>query len=114
MDYQRKRDPYLLGAESLLNPGAVNLLLSHNPDVFPVAAELGYDLVISGHTHGGQVTLEIVEQRVNAGHFFTPYVVGKYVRDRSNLYVSRGVGCVNLPMRIGAWPEITLLTLRSA
>lgn len=114
VDYQRKNSPYLQGAERLLNPAAVNLLLSHNPDVFPVAAELGYDLVISGHTHGGQVTLEIVEQSLNAGHFFTPYVVGQYQLDRSNLYVSRGVGCVNLPMRIGAWPEITLLTLRKA
>ncbi len=114
VDYQRRGHGYLVDAEELILPGATNLLLSHNPDVFPEAEALGYDLMISGHTHGGQVTLEIVEQNVNAGHFFTPYVVGEYRRNNAALYVSRGIGCVNLPMRIGAWPEITLLKLKSA
>ncbi len=114
VDYQLRRRPYLEGAESLRNPAALNLLLSHNPDVFPKAAELGYDLVISGHTHGGQVTLEIVEQTLNAGHFFTPYVTGRYEIGPNQLYVSRGIGTVNLPMRIGALPEIALLRLRRA
>jgi len=114
VDYQRRTRPYLEGADQLIHPGAVNLLLSHNPDVFPEAEALGYDLVISGHTHGGQVTVEIVEQTVNAGHFFTPYVVGEYRRNNAALYVSRGLGCVNLPMRIGAWPEVSLLKLESA
>ena len=86
--------------------------MSHNPDVFPVAADLGYDLVVSGHTHGGQVTVEIVEQWANPGRFLTPFVAGEYrIRD-SALYVSRGIGTVNLPMRIGALPEVTLLRLR--
>jgi predicted MPP superfamily phosphohydrolase len=112
VDYQRKGRPYLDGAEKLLRPGALNILLSHNPDVFPDAEKLGYDLVIGGHTHGGQVTVEIVEQWVNAGLFFTPYVAGEYRRGKSVLYVSRGIGTVNLPMRVGALPEITLLRLR--
>jgi hypothetical protein len=90
------------------------LLLSHNPDVFPRAAELGYDLVLGGHTHGGQVTVEIVEQWANPGRFFTPYVVGEYHIDNSALYVSRGIGTVNLPMRIGALPEVTLVRLKRA
>lgn len=114
VDYQRRGRPYLEGADRLMHPGATNLLLSHNPDVFPDAEALGYDLVISGHTHGGQVTVEIVEQTVNAGHFFTPYVVGEYRRNNAALFVSRGLGCVNLPMRIGAWPEVSLLKLESA
>ena len=114
VDYQQKANPYLVGASSLVRPDGVNLLLSHSPDVFPKAAELGYDLVVSGHTHGGQVTLEIVEQTVNAGHFFTPYVVGEYRIGDAGLYVSRGVGTVNLPMRIGALPEVTLLRLTRA
>lgn len=114
VDYQRKSRPYLEAAEQWVDPAAFNLLLSHNPDVFPTAAELGYDLTVSGHTHGGQVTIEIVEQHVNAGRFYTPYVAGAYNIDDKSLYVSRGVGTVNLPMRIGALPEITLLTLRRA
>ncbi len=114
VDYQRKELPYLESAESLLDPLAFNLLLSHNPDVFPVAAGMGYDLVIGGHTHGGQVTMEIVEQWVNAGRFFTPFVAGVYRSADSALYVSRGIGTINLPMRVGALPEITLLRLRRA
>jgi len=112
VDYQRQRQRYLVGAGQLIEPGAVNLLLSHNPDVFPVAADLGYDLVVGGHTHGGQVTVEIVEQTANVGRFFTPYVAGLYRRGRSALYVSRGIGTINLPMRLGAKPEVALLRLR--
>jgi len=114
VDYQRTTEPYLVGAANLKRDDAFNVLLSHNPDVFPRAAELGYDLTVAGHTHGGQVTLEIIEQTVNPGRFFTPYVVGSYQLGPSLLYVSRGLGTVNLPMRIGAFPEISVLKLRHA
>lgn len=114
VDYQRKHLPYLKNAEAMIDPLAFNILLSHNPDVFPVAAAMGYDLVIGGHTHGGQVTMEIVEQWVNASRFFTPFVAGAYRSANSALYVSRGIGTINLPMRVGALPEITLLRLRRA
>ena len=112
VDYQRKAYPYLLGAERMVEPNALNLLLSHNPDVFPVAAEIGYDLVLAGHMHGGQVTVEILKQWANAGHFFTSFVAGEYRLSSSLLYVNRGIGTVNLPLCIGATPEVTLLTLR--
>jgi hypothetical protein len=114
VDYQSRRKPYLEGADDLIEPDTLNVLLSHNPDVFPVAADLGYDLVISGHTHGGQITVEILDQWANPGRFFTPFVAGEYRRGNAALYVSRGIGTVGLPMRIGAMPEITLLRLRSA
>ncbi|MEZ5394437.1 MAG: hypothetical protein R2724_16615 [Bryobacterales bacterium] len=86
VDYQRTSQPYLVGAENWIEPGALNLLLSHNPDVFPVAAKQGYDLVLSGHTHGGKITLEIVDQTVNPGRFLTPYVSGSYQIDKSSIY----------------------------
>ena len=114
VDYQRQRRPYLAGAGRLLEPGAVNLLMSHNPDVFPKAADLGYDLVVGGHTHGGQVTVEILEQTMNVVRFFTPYVAGIYRLRAASLYVSRGIGTINLPMRLGARPEVSLLRLRRA
>ena len=114
VDYQRRNEPYLVGAENLLEKDALNVLLSHNPDVFPVAADLEYDLVISGHTHGGQITVEIIEQWANPGRFFTPFVAGEYRLGAAGLYVSRGIGTVSLPMRIGALPEITILRLRHA
>jgi predicted MPP superfamily phosphohydrolase len=114
VDYQRKAMPYLTSAESHIRSDATNILLSHNPDVFPKAAELGYDLTIGGHTHGGQVTMEIAEQYLNPARFFTPYVYGEYNRGNAALYVSRGLGTVNLPMRIGALPEIPLLRLKQS
>jgi hypothetical protein len=114
VDYQSQRKPYLVGAGRLVRTGAVNLLMSHNPDVFPVAADLGYDLIVGGHTHGGQVTVEILEQTLNISRFFTPFVAGLYRRGSSALYVSRGIGTINLPMRLGARPEVALLRLTRA
>lgn len=113
VDYQNSRRPYLRGAETLLRPDAVNILLSHNPDVFPVAAAQGYQLTIAGHTHGGQVRVEILHQDFNVARFFTPFVDGLYQRGDASIFVSRGIGTIAIPARIGAPPEVALLTLRS-
>lgn len=114
VDYQRRASgaTYLRGAEKLIEPGAFNVLLSHNPDVFPVAARQGYQLTIAGHTHGGQVRVEILRQDLNVARFFTPYVDGLYRRDDKAIFVSRGIGTIALPARLGAPPEVALLTLR--
>ena len=92
----------------------MNLLLSHNPDVFPVAAKQGWDLTLAGHTHGGQVTVEILDRSLNVARFFTPFVYGLYHSGRSSIYVTRGIGTIALPTRIGAPPETALLRLRKA
>jgi predicted MPP superfamily phosphohydrolase len=115
-DYQRgaNKKNYLKGGEQLLAPGTLNLMLSHNPDVFPTAARQGWDVTLSGHTHGGQVTLEIVEQTVNIARFYTPYVTGKYELGNARCYVTRGIGTIGIPARVGVPPEITLLRLRKA
>ena len=105
---------YLRGAERMIIPGAVNILLSHNPDVFPVAVRQGYNFVIAGHTHGGQVTVEILDRSINAARFFTPYVYGLYRQGGAAAYVTRGIGTIGIPARIGAPPEITLLRLKRA
>jgi uncharacterized protein len=116
VDYQPKVDKprYLQGAERLIEPGACNVLLSHNPDVFPVAARQGYNLLLAGHTHGGQVQIEILDASLNPARFFTPYVYGAYRAGAAAAYVTRGVGSIGLPTRIGAPPEIVVLRLRKA
>lgn len=116
VDYQRlgPHHRYLVDAERMVVPGALNLLLSHNPDVFPVAALKGYDLTLAGHTHGGQVTVEILNQSMNAARFVTPYVYGLYRQGAAHAYVTRGIGTIGIPARIGAPPEIALLRLRKA
>lgn len=111
VDYQRQGKRYLVGAETLLVPGAVNVLMSHNPDVFPVAAAKGFALTISGHTHGGQVRFEILGADLNLARFFTRYVDGLYRKDGSSIFVSRGIGTIGLPTRLGAPPEVALLKL---
>ena len=116
LDFQssRQRRAYLRGAERLIRPGATNILLQHNPDTFPEAARQGYNLLLAGHTHGGQVTVEILDQAINPARFFTPYVYGLYRAGNSAAYVTRGIGTIGIPARIGAPPEISLLRLRKA
>jgi len=111
---QRSRKVYLKGADRLILPGATNILLQHNPDVFPEAARLGYNLLLAGHTHGGQVTVEILDQAINPARFFTPYVYGLYRQGNATAYVTRGIGTIGIPTRLGAPPEISLLRLRKA
>jgi len=116
VDYQRlsPRGQYLPGAERMIIPGALNVLLTHNPDVFPTAANKGFDLTVAGHTHGGQVTVEILDQSINPARFLTPFVYGTYHQGKAAAYVSRGIGTIGIPARIGAPPEISLLRLRKA
>jgi uncharacterized protein len=114
VDYQSLFDKahYLRSAGQLVMPGATNLLLSHNPDVFPVAAQQGYNLMLAGHTHGGQVSVEILDQSINPIRFLTPYVYGLFRQGPATAYVTRGIGTIGIPARIGAPPEISLLRLR--
>ena len=111
VDYQPMHAPYLEGADRLVQPGAFNILLSHNPDVFPIAADMGYGLTIAGHTHGGQVRFEILREDLNIARFYTPYVDGLYRKGAASAFVSRGIGTIVLPVRLGSAPEVAFLRL---
>jgi uncharacterized protein len=111
VDHQRRELPYLERVEELVEPGAFNLLLSHNPDVFPIAARQGFELTLAGHTHGGQINLEIAGSNLNIADLVTPYTKGFYQLADSSLYVNSGLGTIGVPVRIGAPPEITLIRL---
>jgi uncharacterized protein len=124
VDYQQARfgpdhwghlvDRYLEGSEKLVVPGMVNILLNHNPNAFDRAAELGIDLMLSGHTHGGQVSLEFVHRGLSLAYTETPYVSGWYEKGGSQLYVNRGIGTTGPPIRFGERPEITIIELTRA
>jgi predicted MPP superfamily phosphohydrolase len=105
---------YLVGAERMVVPGALNLLLSHNPAVFPVAARQGYNLMLSGHTHGGQINVEIYDESITPARFFTPYIYGLYRYQGATAYVTRGIGTIGIPARVGAPPEVSVIRLRKA
>ena len=102
---------YLQGTERLVAPDTLNVLLSHNPDVFPAAVRKGFPLTIAGHTHGGQVNLELLHQNFNTARYFTPYVRGLYREGDASIYVSSGLGTIGVPVRIGAPAEVTVLRL---
>jgi len=97
--------------EYLVVPGTVNILLNHNPNDFDQAAELGFDLMLAGHTHGGQLSLESLHRGLSLARLETPYVSGWFEKSGGQLYVNRGIGTTILPIRLGARPEITLFEL---
>jgi predicted MPP superfamily phosphohydrolase len=111
VDYQRMHGDYLPGIEELIAPGALNVLLSHNPDVFPVAVRKGFGVTVAGHTHGGQVNVEILHHNVNPARIITPYTRGLYRQGRECIYVSSGIGTIGVPARVGAPAEVTVLRL---
>jgi uncharacterized protein len=102
---------YLAGVEALMAPHTANILLSHNPDTFDRAAELGIDLSLAGHTHGGQAALEFISPEIAPSRLVTPYVAGHFEKPGGQLYVNRGIGTIGVPIRLGAPPEITLFEL---
>ena len=138
VDYQRDsmvrgpKPPMLAGVEPLVRRDMPNVLLSHNPNSFYKAAELGIELSLAGHTHGGQVDVEILDRHINPSRFVTQFIAGLYHlpasgaaasngsgqgglnSKRAFLYVNRGLGTIGVPARLGVDPEISLLTLRRA
>jgi len=86
------------------------VLLAHDPRRLTEAAALDIPLVLSGHTHGGQVVLPIVGA-VAARKF--PVVAGVGRRDNTSIFVSRGVGTIYVPYRLNCPPDVSILTLKS-
>jgi len=146
VDYQREynvrghRQQMLQGVDQLVRRDMPNILLSHNPNSFNRAAELGIELSLAGHTHGGQIQVEILDHRLSPARFISDYIAGLYQRPMfapapneragsvvtasrkstphsstmANIYVNRGLGTVGAPVRLGVPPEISLIVLRRA
>jgi uncharacterized protein len=91
--------------------GAATVLLSHQPNTWPLAQKAGVHLQLSGHTHGGQVAMLWLHRSLSLARLITPFVAGLYRAGTSFLYVNRGAGSVVPVFRIGARPEVTELTL---
>jgi predicted MPP superfamily phosphohydrolase len=86
VDYQRERTnggrrvQLLQHVEPLVRRDVPNILMSHNPNAFNRAAEMGIELTLAGHTHGGQIQVEILDHRLSPARFITDYVAGLYQR----------------------------------
>lgn len=89
---------------------AFRVLLAHRPGAWDTAAPRGIPLTLAGHIHGGQFYLPGIGW--SPGRLITKYVTGHFQRGDSQLYVSRGIGVVGVPIRVFAPPEIELFELR--
>jgi uncharacterized protein len=106
----RERDPDVSIALAMVPPGQALIALTHDPDTFPSLRERA-DVVLAGHTHGGQVGLPLVRRAAAPSR--GGYTGGEVREGGGYMYVSRGVGTTGLPIRLGAPPEVALLTIRS-
>jgi predicted MPP superfamily phosphohydrolase len=90
---------------------ASRILLAHAPNIVERIRGLRFDLILVGHTHGGQTNLPFLRDQWLQDDSARRYPAGLYNVGGSRLYVNRGIGTYYLPIRIGARPEITLFTL---
>jgi len=85
--------------------------LVHSPDVIEVAARAGADLVLAGHTHGGQIRLPLIGALHTGTELGRAYSAGLFEFPPARLYVGRGLGTSYLPLRLFCPPEVTLIRL---
>lgn len=100
--------PQPIQATSGVPDEAFRLCLAHRPSMIQDALQTGAQLVLSGHTHGGQINLL---PGISSARMLGPYTGGLYDLGQAKLFVGRGLGVVGLPLRIQAPPEIVMVTL---
>ncbi len=93
---------------ALIDREATPILVAHDPRRMAEAEALSIPLVLSGHTHGGQV---VVPPFGPINRFRFPITQGRLRRNNTTLFVSRGIGTIYLPVRINCPPEVAVLTL---
>lgn len=97
-----------------LDKSKPTVMLSHEPMALDVPETGGVSLILSGHTHGGQVTLPVVGAPAAYVWKHLKYLRGMYEDEGTQLYVSRGTGMIGVPVRLGARPEVAVLRLQRA
>jgi predicted MPP superfamily phosphohydrolase len=91
--------------------GVPRILLAHRPSFFRQAKRLGIDLVLSGHTHGGQISLPAPYEHHNISRLIAHWTRGLFEEDGTLLYVNRGLGVAGPPVRLNCPREIAVLRL---
>jgi predicted MPP superfamily phosphohydrolase len=104
--------PDLDRAFAAVPPGVPVVALAHNPVLWPALAERGAALTLSGHTHWGQLALP--RRGWSLASTFLEHAMGAYHEGDALLYVHPGTGYWGIPFRLGAYPEVTAITLRRA
>src|SRR5438067_6211690 len=106
--------PDVAAAVGDATPADACLLVSHNPDVAETLRDPRVGLMLSGHTHGGQVVLPGYGAPIVPSRYGQKYLKGLVEAPATRVYVSRGLGTVSPPLRYNSRPELTLITLKSA
>jgi len=88
------------------------IVLTHNPDIFPNVPQR-VQLVLAGHTHGGQVRFPIIGPVISSSEYGNRWVSGHVFENNHHLFVTTGIGTSIVPVRFGLPPEIVILTLKS-
>ena len=88
------------------------IALTHNPDIFPEAPQR-VNLLLAGHTHGGQVRFPLIGSVVESSRYGERYELGHVVENGHDLFVTTGIGTSIVPVRFGVPPEIVLLVVKS-
>ena len=112
-DKLNHRANFIKTLEELYSPNHFNILLSHRPEKFPIYADIKYELIFSGHAHGGQWRIPFVGGIFSPSQgFFPKYTNGNYVLEDSTMIVSQGLGNSSFPIRINNRIELILATLK--
>ena len=92
---------------------SLNILLVHRPELFPVYSDFPIDLVFSGHSHGGQIRIpHLGGVYVPCQGFFPTYDAGKFTKNGTTMYISRGLARIPFLPRIHNRPELLVVELR--
>lgn len=94
-----------------VDPESYKIMLTHRPDMWDECRDLGIDLTLAGHTHGGQVGFRLGPLNLNPVYLIHKYPMGHFIDGLHHLYVNVGVGMVGVPIRM-VRPEISLFTLK--
>ena len=90
----------------------VSILLAHSPEIFRKVKDKRINLVLTGHTHGGQIDIPFISNLILPLKYDKKYKRGLFKEEGKFLYVNRGIGTTVMPVRFNALPEITLFILK--
>jgi uncharacterized protein len=108
----REPHPTVLDIVRSIPQGAAIILAAHSPEVMLTAGSDRATLVLTGHTHGGQIRFPFVRPLMLLTRLGPSYFRGLHRLDQSLLYINRGIGTTTIPLRVYSPPEVTLLTLK--
>lgn len=97
-----------LKAFSGIPPEVPVILLAHDPDNFDEAIEAGVNLLLVGHTHGGQIGIPLLVEKSKSANK-SPFMRGLFEKGKTKMYVNRGIATTHVPIRFFNRPEITVI-----